>query len=135
MKTRIISVLLALCLLVSAAGCASNPSDGSFDGELKEIGEGATTFVLTVDDGAGNVSGFKVNTDKETVGDALLELELIDGEAGPYGLYIKSVCGITADYDNGGKYWAFYVNGEYATSGVDTTKIEENATYSLKVQK
>ncbi len=135
MKTRIISVLLALCLLASVAGCASKPSDGSFDGELKEIGEGVTPFVLTVDDGAGNVSGFKVNTNQETVGDALLELELIDGEAGPYGLYIKSVCGITADYNDGGKYWAFYVDGEYATSGVDTTKIEENATYSLKVQK
>ncbi len=135
MKTRIISILLVLCLLATVAGCATKPSESAFEGELKEIGDGAMSFALTVDDGAGNVTGFKVNTDKETVGEALIELELIEGEAGPYGMYIKTVCGITADYNDGGKYWAFYVNGEYATSGVDTTEIDESATYSLRVQK
>lgn len=135
LKTKIISFLLVVCLITSLAGCAAKPSDAAFEGELQEIGAGAKSFTLTVDDGAGNILGYKVNTDKETVGEALIELELIKGEDGPYGLYIKTVCGITADYNDGGKYWAFYVGGEYATAGVDTTIIEEGAEYSLRVQK
>ena len=132
---KVLSILLVLCILAALAGCSGKSGDVSFEGELIEVGVGASSFVLTVDDGANNISGYKVSTDKKTVGEALVELELIEGEEGPYGLYIKTVCGITADYNDGGKYWAFYVNGEYATSGVDTTEIDENATYSLKVQK
>ena len=135
MKTKFLSVLIVLCLIASLSACAGKTVDAGFEGELREIGSGAKAFVLTVDDGADNVVGYKVKTDKETVGEALLELELIEGEQGPYGMYIKTVCGITADYNDGGKYWAFYVGGEYATTGVDTTKIDETATYSLKVQK
>ena len=41
----------------------------------------------------------------------------------------------TADYDVDQTYWAFYVNGEYASTGVDSTKIEEGAAYSFKVEK
>ena len=48
---------------------------------------------------------------------------------------MKTVNGITADYDVDQTYWAFYVNGEYATSGADTTAIEEGAAYSFKVEK
>jgi len=37
-----------------------------------------------------------------------------------------------ADYDVDQTYWAFYINGEYAVSGVDTTDIDENAVYKLE---
>lgn len=108
---------------------------GTVNTEATTLGEGQTAFALNVVDKDGNVSAFAINTDKETVGDALLELELISGEEGAYGLYVKTVNGITADYDTDGSYWAFYINGEYATSGVDTTTITDGATYELKVQK
>ena len=36
--------------------------------------------------------------------------------------------------DKDGKYWAFYVNGEYASAGVDATDITEGATYAFKVE-
>ena len=99
------------------------------------IGEGEKQFTFTVVDGEGNETVFTVNTDKETVGDALLELELIEGEDGDYGLYVKKVNGIVADYDVDKTYWAFYVNGEYAMSGVDSTNIENGAEYAFKVEK
>ena len=38
-------------------------------------------------------------------------------------------------YDADGVYWAFYVNGEYAVSGVDSTPIAEGESYSFKVEK
>ncbi len=98
------------------------------------LGTGNTVFDLTVADKDGNETYFEIHTDKETVGEALIELGLIEGDEGEYGLYIKKVNGITADYDKDGVYWAFYVNGEYASSGVDLTKITEGESYALKVE-
>ena len=82
-----------------------------------------------------NETNFEVHTDKTTVGEALLDVDLIAGDESEYGLYVKTVNGITADYDVDQTYWAFYVNGEYASTGVDATAIEAGATYSFKVEK
>ena len=80
---------------------------------------------------SGGTKTFTYETDKSTVGAALLEEGLIEGEEGQYGLYVKTVDGETADWDTDGTYWAFYVNGEYAMTGVDSTPIEEGATYEF----
>ena len=99
------------------------------------LGEGQTKFIFVVVDKDGNETNFEIYTDKETVGDALLEVDLIAGEEREYGLYVKTVNGITADYDADQTYWAFYVNGKYATAGVDSTAVKEGETYSFKVEK
>ena len=96
-----------------------------------EFGDGAKTLVVEVVVGEDKVV-FTVNTDKETVGEALTEHGLIEGEPGAFGLYIKKVNGITADYDVDQSYWAFYVNGEYGMNGVDTTEIVEGTVYKLE---
>lgn len=101
----------------------------------EQVEEGEKTFTFEVVTLAGETSSFTVTTEKETVGDALLEDGLIEGEQGPYGLYVKTVNGITADYDVDGTYWAFYVGGEYAMTGVDQTPVEDGATYAFKVEK
>lgn len=103
--------------------------------ESQVLGEGHTEFAFCVVDKEGNETWFEIHTDQETVGDALLEHNLIAGEESEYGLYVKSVNGITADYDVDQTYWAFYVNGEYAQTGVDTTKINAGDSYSFKVEK
>lgn len=105
------------------------------EGGKTVLGEGKTQFTFKVVDKDGNETVFEINTDKTTVGDALLELELIEGEAGDYGLYVKKVNGIVADYDADQTYWAFYINGEYAMSGVDMTEIENGAEYTFKIEK
>ncbi|MBE5866817.1 MAG: DUF4430 domain-containing protein [Lachnospiraceae bacterium] len=92
------------------------------------------TFTFTVVDGEGNETVFDIESDKETVGEALLEQGLIEGEEGQYGLYVKTVNGIIADYETTGTYWAFYINGEYGTTGVDMTPITEGENYSFKVE-
>lgn len=99
------------------------------------LGEGDSQFMFTVVDKEGNETEFEIHTDKKIVGEALLELDLIAGEDGDYGLYVKEVNGITADYETDGTYWAFYVNDEYATAGVDTTEIVEGSSYAFKVEK
>lgn len=112
---------------------AGSTEDGA-QSEASVLGEGSTEFALTVVDKDGNETLFEIHTDKETVGEALLELELISGDEGEYGLYVKTVNGITADYDTDGVYWAFYINGEYAMTGVDATPITEGDSYSFKVE-
>jgi len=135
------SWLLCMMLIVAmalTAGCGEKKQDSNSAGQevsVNKLGEGKTQFNFTVVDKDGNETAFDIHTDKTTVGDALLELNLIAGEEGAYGLYVKTVNGITADYDVDQTYWAFYVNGEYATAGVDATDIEAGATYSFKVEK
>lgn len=109
-------------------------SEASDQTEATVLGEGDTVFYVSVTDKEGTETDFEIHTDKETVGEALLDLELIDGEEGEYGLYVKTVNGITADYDKDGVYWAFYINGEYASTGVDATPITEGEQYSFKVE-
>lgn len=140
------SLSLIVCIVLIAAtalfttgcndnnGSVSNP-DTSFsqtDGNI--LGQGETQFTFTVVDGDGKETAYQINTDQKIVGEALMELDLIAGEEGDYGLYVKTVNGITFDYDKDGKYWAFYVDGEYAQQGVDATEITEGATYSFKVE-
>jgi hypothetical protein len=141
---KILSFFLCMVLIAAmaliASGCNANKNDPADTTEQPEVeatklGEGQTTFNFTVVDKDGNETKFEIKTDKTSVGEALQELNLIEGEPGAYGLYVKKVNGITADYDVDKTYWAFYVNGEYATSGVDTTTIEAGATYTFKVEK
>ncbi|MBQ2324676.1 MAG: DUF4430 domain-containing protein [Clostridia bacterium] len=99
------------------------------------LGEGNTSFSFVVRDIDGSEKSFTVKTDAKTVGEALLAVDMIEGEDGQYGLYVKKVNGITADFDVDATYWAFYINGEYAMTGVDTTDIVAGATYMLAKQK
>ena len=149
-KTQIKRLLsFALCIVLIAAmalfatGCNdnSNPdtvssvaTQTSTKAEAIKLGEGSKSFDFTVVDVDGKETAYVISTDKSTVGEALLELELIAGEDSDYGLYVKTVNGITLDYATDGKYWAFYVNGEYAMSGVDTTNITDGETYCFKAE-
>lgn len=118
------------------AGESAGTLPGGSNGQTKsgQLGEGSRVFSLTVTDREGNETEFEIHTDRETVGEALLELGLIDGSVGEYGLYVTTVNGITIDYDTDGAYWAFYINDEYATTGVDSTVITDNDRYSFRVE-
>lgn len=126
---KIILIILALLMAVSAIifiGCG---------GDEPEVNTALKNFTLTVVDIEGNQTVFELSSDKKFLGDALLEEEIIKGEEGPYGLYIKEVNGISAVYEVDGTYWAFYIGSEYAMTGVDATEITDGASYTLKVEK
>ncbi len=92
------------------------------------------SFTFVVVDGDGNETTFEITSTKKTVGEALFAEELIEGDEGAYGLYVKKVNGILAEYETTGTYWAFYINGEYGLTGVDKTDITDGATYMFKVE-
>lgn len=141
MKTtinKITSLALVFVFILSFVACATVDKTGLWENAtyLKdtEFGKGAKTVTVEVAAEEQTVT-FTIHTDKDTVGAALLEHGLIDGEQGAYGLYVKVVNGMTADYDIDQSYWAFYVNGEYGMTGVDMTEIDENAVYQLAYTK
>lgn len=92
------------------------------------------SFTLQVVDGDGNQTDLKLQSDKPTLGDALLDLGIAEGDMGPYGLCITKVNGIYAEYAATGTYWALYVDGEYASAGVDSTPLTPDTVYALKVE-
>ena len=139
---KLLSILLCIALIAALAfstvGCSKNdktePVASAEASGVVSMGEGETSFLFNVVDPDGKESNFEIHTDEKTVGAALLSLGLIAGEDSEYGLYVKTVNGVTVDYDTDGKYWAFYVDGEYAATGVDATDITAGATYTFKAE-
>ena len=139
-KTRLFkSLSLSVCIVLIAVtalfttGC----SDGKTTSVPSETQVSSQTieFTFKVTDADGKETDFTISTDKKTVGEALLEENLIAGDDSEYGLYVKTVNGVTLDYDKDGMYWAFYVNGEYAQTGVDSTEVTAGAEYAFKAEK
>ena len=136
-KNKLFASVLCMVLIVAMAlsmtACTNN--NASDDANAEQVQVASKSFAFEVVDKDGNTETFAITTDKATVGEALLEEGLIAGENGQYGLYVTEVNGIVADYNVDGTYWAFYVDGAYASSGVDTTDIVDGSTYSFKVEK
>ncbi len=136
----IVCIVLIAAMALVTTGCGDKKETKKTDvenvskEEVQVLGEGKTEFTFTVTDDKGEVTTYEIHTDKKIVGEALQELELIEGEEGQYGLYVKTVNGMTFDYDKDGKYWSFYVDGEYAQKGIDMTEIEKGVVYSLVVE-
>ena len=93
--------------------------------------EGDKHFTVTVVHKDGTEKEFTYDTDEEYLGTVLQTAGLIEGEEGPYGLMISAVDGEIADWNVDQGYWALYIGEEYATTGIDTTPIQDGATYSL----
>lgn len=128
-------VMICFCL----AGCGAKTAVGNlWDSatytEDTEFGNGSKTLCVKVEVEDKSVT-FTVHTDAKTVGDALTEHKLISGEKGAYGLYVKEVNGIVADYDKNQSYWAFNKNGEAMMTGVDGTEFLDGEQFELTYTK
>ena len=126
---KTLALILAFIMSLALVACGGNADSG------KEANTKGKAFTVEVTDLEGNETKFEYTSDATTVGEALLAEGLIQGDAGEYGLYINTVNGITADWDKDQTYWAFYINGEYAMTGVDATEITEGAVYGLTLTK
>ena len=138
MKTKMKTLLTAaLCLMMLACMTACTKeeevtgiwADAKYT-EDTELGEGSKTVTVVVEADEKKVT-FTIHTDEEMLGDALLAHDLIAGEESEFGLYVKQVNGMTADYDVDQTYWGFYQNGEYMMTGVDSTEFADGDQYEL----
>lgn len=147
-KLLVIFLTLVIALSLTACGTRQQPADSGNENDSDAVvnvetavvtdgamlGEGVHSFTLEITDADGETITATINTDEETVGAALLKLNIIRGEDSDYGLYVKTVNGITADYEKDQTYWSFYINGEYAQTGVDMTAVTDGSTYKLAVE-
>lgn len=116
MKKRMLALALALVLVLVLAACGGKTVNAA--------------FTVTVVHGDGSSKDFAVETDKETLGEALTDEKLIDGEVGAYGMFVKTVDGETAD-DANQEWWCLTKGGGRVETGMDTTPVEDGATYEL----
>jgi len=123
---KMLSLLLALVMVFALTACGAKEEAPAAN---------AVSFKVVVTDLDGNETSFEYTSAAASVGEALVAEGLIEGHETQYGLYIDTVNGITADWDNDQTYWAFYINGEYAATGIDATEIVADTTYDLTLTK
>ena len=130
--------LLSLLLIFSLTACFGSKPVGEWGtvsySEDTTIGSGAKTAIVEIVNDGKTIT-LTVKTDEDTLGAALLKEKVIAGDDGDYGLYVKAVNGVIADYDTDHTYWGFYIDGEFAMTGVDATPIEEGKIYRLSKEK
>ena len=137
MKTATRLTLLLLALLLACgmlAACADVETTGAWEEATytsdKEFGKGEKTVTVLVTAEEQTLT-FILHTDKAMLGDALMEHDLIEGEEGAFGLYVKRVNGILADYDVDQTYWQLTKGGELMMVGVDGAEIADGEQYEL----
>lgn len=124
-NTKLIIGIIALVVVIAALiGVYALTRPGT--------SQGAKTFTVEVVHADGSSKTFTYHTDEEYLG-AVLEAEgLIKGEMGPYGLEIHEVDGERAVWEENGAYWAIFVNGEYGSTGVDITPVNDGDSFKLE---
>lgn len=140
----LLSVLLCALLVFSVCACkpttpdkdaSSTPAvssvwEGALYSKDTTLGSGDKTVTVKVEKD-GQTLTFTLKTDGATLGDALVDTKLVEGEQGDYGLFIKKVNGIRADYNLDGAYWAINKDGKPLMSGADSTNISGGEVFEL----
>ena len=136
MKTKKVKIIYALSVIALIAatlltGCNrdENPPTSHYTFEIVSEDAESSREIISQDE---HVTTSHIKTSKTTVGEALLELGIIDGDDMEYGLMVKVVEELGADSNS---YWEFQIDGDYAMTGVDSTEIEENVVYSFVLTK
>ena len=118
----------------SSESAASTPGSGVWANaqytEDTELGEGAHSIKLEVKADNKSVT-LTVKSDNDNLEKILTENKLVEGDESEFGLYIKKVIGIQADYDADGAYWALCKDGEMTPTGANGITIADGDHYEL----
>lgn len=98
--------------------------------------EGSKSITVTVIDDKGTSTTYNQKTDAEFLRDALEEIKnlTIEGEESQYGLFVKTINGVTADYDANGAFWSFSVNGELCNNGIETQPVYDGDSFEISYE-
>lgn len=128
---RLISLSLALLVLLFSVSCVKNVWESATYSTDQIFGEGSKTVTVTVTAQEKTIT-FTIHTDAETLEEAMVENELVDGDESAFGLYIKYVNGIRADYDlDGGYYWGLTKDGKTTDYGASGAVLTDGDTYGF----
>ena len=92
--------------------------------------EGAKTVVVEVVHADESAKEFTYSTCAQYLGELLLDEKLAEGEQGPYGLFITTVDGETAQ-DSLRQWWCITKDGKQTETGADTVPIADGDHFEL----
>lgn len=98
--------------------------------EDAELGEGAVTVKIEITADNKTIT-LTVKTDETNFEKILTTNNLVKGDESEFGLYIKSVNGIRADYDLDHAYWALEKDGAPTPTGANGITVADGETYAL----
>ena len=95
---------------------------------------GTKNITITVVASDGAKTEYKVKTDAEFLKEAMDGAEGLSygGTESEFGMMVDTVNGERADYMLDGAYWAFYVNGEYCSYGIETQPVTDGDAFSIE---
>lgn len=91
---------------------------------------GAKTVTVEVVHKDGTAKEFQLHTDKEYLGDALVEGKVVEDNQGDYGLFILTADGETVNEANQ-EWWNVLKDGEALTVGASAQPIADGEHYEL----
>ena len=94
---------------------------------------GGKNITIEVTGSDGETVSYAVSTDAEYLRQAMDETDGLTygGSESEYGMMVETVNGEKAVYAEDNAYWAFYVNGEYGSYGIDSQPVTDGDTYSI----
>lgn len=131
MKENKNSIILALILVVIVA---LGFGGYKYFARTEKV-EGSKDITVTVVNEAKDYNKVhKHSTDKETLGDALVEMNIVGTESSDYGRFLVKVDDITADQAQE-EWWQIQVNGQDAQTGMDSVAIKDGDEIKLILNK
>jgi len=123
--TALAALLLALALLASLAACGGSPAKDDI-----HLTPNSVTLLVTFPDGTQKTHN--LSSGKSVLGDVLRDYGLVEFD--DKGMIVK-VDGVEASWDADQAYWAFYIDGEFATHGVDDEILTGMNEYEFRYTK
>jgi len=115
-----LAVLVALAVILGVVYYFNRPQGTAGD----------KTIEVAVIFGDGTAQNHTIETAEEFLRGALEQEKMISGEESQYGLYVKTVDGVTAD-DAKQEWWFFTKDGQMLETGVDTTPIADGDHFEI----
>jgi len=97
---------------------------------------GSKNVTVTVVDDKGEETIYEHKTDAEYLRQVFEEIEglTVEGPEEEYGMYVKEVNGVYADYEETGTYWGFYVNDEYCNYSIEQQPVNDGDAFTIKYE-
>ncbi len=124
-KSTIIAAVVLVLVVVAAGLLYMKFKPGTTAGE-KEV-------EITVVHGDESQTTFTYDTDAEYLGEVMQDVELVEGEKGEFGLFIKTADGETAD-ESKQQWWCITKGGEQVNTSADTTPIQDGDKFELTLK-
>ena len=126
MKTNLKKTLIPAAALILAVAVFF----GVWSATRPSAQQGAKALTVEVVHGDGGSNTFSFRTDAEYLGHALVEQQIVEDNQGPYGLYILTADGETAD-EADQEWWCITKGGESHMTGASETPIADGDTFEL----